>query len=92
MVLALAEAAHSGNVSPNPGVGCVIVAEGAVVGRGYTRPPGGPHAEVVALREAGERARGAAVYVTLEPCSHWGRTPPCADALVRAGVAAVHCA
>jgi diaminohydroxyphosphoribosylaminopyrimidine deaminase / 5-amino-6-(5-phosphoribosylamino)uracil reductase len=92
MSLALTEAERAGNVSPNPAVGCVIVADGTVVGRGYTQPPGGAHAEVVALREAGERARGATVYVTLEPCSHWGRTPPCADALVEAAVAAVHCA
>lgn len=92
MSLALTEAERAGNVSPNPAVGCVIVADGTVVGRGYTQPPGGAHAEVVALRDAGERARGATVYVTLEPCSHWGRTPPCADALVEAEVAVVHCA
>lgn len=92
MSLALTEAERAGVVSPNPAVGCVIVADGSVVGRGHTRKPGGPHAEVVALRDAGERARGATVYVTLEPCSHWGRTPPCADALVDAEVAVVHCA
>ena len=92
MALALDEAERAGNVSPNPAVGCVIVAADQVVGRGFTQPPGGSHAEVVALREAGARARGAAVYVTLEPCSHWGRTPPCADALIAARVAAVHCA
>lgn len=73
--------------SPNPWVGCVVVdASGEVVGRGATEPPGGRHAEVVALDEAGERARGATVYVTLEPCSHTGRTGPCADRLVDAGV------
>lgn len=79
-------------VSPNPSVGCVIVRDGAVVGSGFTSPPGGHHAEAAALLDAGAAARGAEVYVTLEPCSHYGRTPPCADALIDAGVAAVHCA
>jgi diaminohydroxyphosphoribosylaminopyrimidine deaminase/5-amino-6-(5-phosphoribosylamino)uracil reductase len=92
MELALAEAARAAHVSPNPAVGCVIVAEGKVVGRGFTQPPGSAHAEVLALREAGERARGATLYVTLEPCSHWGRTPPCADAVIEAGIAELHCA
>lgn len=92
MSLALAEAKRAGTVSPNPAVGCVIVVGGVVVGRGFTQPPGGAHAEVMALRDAGDRARGATAYVTLEPCSHWGRTPPCADALIEAQVAAVHCA
>ncbi len=79
-----------GRTSPNPAVGAVLVRDGVVVGEGATHPPGGPHAEIVALRAAGDRARGATLYVTLEPCSHHGRTPPCADALIAAGVAAVH--
>ncbi|RKT86660.1 diaminohydroxyphosphoribosylaminopyrimidine deaminase / 5-amino-6-(5-phosphoribosylamino)uracil reductase [Saccharopolyspora antimicrobica] len=79
-----------GTTSPNPPVGCVILGTGGeVVGVGSTRPPGGPHAEVVALRAAGERARGGTAVVTLEPCSHTGRTPPCTDALIAAGVARV---
>lgn len=78
-----------GNTWPNPAVGCVIVKDGQVVGRGWTQPGGRPHAETEALARAGEAARGATAYVTLEPCSHWGRTPPCCDALVRAGVARV---
>ena len=76
-----------GNTWPNPAVGCVIVQGGRVVGRGWTAPGGRPHAETQALAEAGEAARGATAYVTLEPCSHHGKTPPCADALVAAGVA-----
>jgi diaminohydroxyphosphoribosylaminopyrimidine deaminase/5-amino-6-(5-phosphoribosylamino)uracil reductase len=71
---------------PNPNVGCVIVAEGTVVGSGWHQRAGGPHAEIIALGEAGGKARNADVYLTLEPCSHHGRTPPCADALVNAGV------
>jgi diaminohydroxyphosphoribosylaminopyrimidine deaminase/5-amino-6-(5-phosphoribosylamino)uracil reductase len=74
---------------PNPMVGCVIVKDGQVVGTGYHRKAGEPHAETFALQEAGEAARGATVYVTLEPCAHHGRTPPCAEALIRAGVARV---
>jgi diaminohydroxyphosphoribosylaminopyrimidine deaminase/5-amino-6-(5-phosphoribosylamino)uracil reductase len=87
--LADSRAVH-GTTSPNPPVGAVILdSRGTVVGRGATRPPGGPHAEVLALREAGERAEGGTAVVTLEPCSHHGRTPPCTQALVDAGVAEV---
>src|SRR5262249_12136954 len=75
-----------GTVWPNPSVGCVIVKEGRVVGRGWTQPGGRPHGETEALRRAGEAARGATAYVTLEPCCHWGQTPPCVDALITAGV------
>ena len=78
-----------GNVWPNPAVGCVIVRGGRIVGRGWTQPGGRPHAERMALDQAGEAARGATAYVTLEPCAHHGRTPPCAEALIAAGVARV---
>jgi diaminohydroxyphosphoribosylaminopyrimidine deaminase / 5-amino-6-(5-phosphoribosylamino)uracil reductase len=78
-----------GRVWPNPSVGCVIVRDGQVVGRGWTQPTGRPHAETEALARAGELARGATAYVSLEPCAHHGRTPPCADALVSAGVARI---
>ncbi|MER7275931.1 bifunctional diaminohydroxyphosphoribosylaminopyrimidine deaminase/5-amino-6-(5-phosphoribosylamino)uracil reductase RibD [Dactylosporangium sp. NPDC000244] len=79
-----------GETSPNPNVGCVLVApDGQIVGEGRTAPAGGPHAEVRALLAAGERARGATAYVTLEPCDHTGRTGPCSRALVSAGVARV---
>jgi diaminohydroxyphosphoribosylaminopyrimidine deaminase/5-amino-6-(5-phosphoribosylamino)uracil reductase len=78
-----------GNTFPNPAVGAVIVRDGVIVGRGWTQPGGRPHAEAEALRRAGEAARGATLYVTLEPCSHFGKSPPCADAVIAAGLARV---
>lgn len=90
MEQALALARQAGVVSPNPAVGAVLVRDGRVVGEGFTQPPGGPHAEVVALEQAGEAARGADLYVSLEPCCHQGRTPPCTRAIIAAGVASVH--
>jgi pyrimidine deaminase RibD-like protein len=75
-----------GQVWPNPAVGCVIVRDGIIVGQGQTQPGGRPHAERIALDDAGLLARGATAYVTLEPCCHWGKTPPCADAMIRAGI------
>jgi diaminohydroxyphosphoribosylaminopyrimidine deaminase/5-amino-6-(5-phosphoribosylamino)uracil reductase len=90
MRAALALAARGlGNTWPNPAVGCVIVKDGQVLGRGWTQPGGRPHAETEALKRAGPAARGGTAYVTLEPCCHWGRTPPCTDALVAAGLARV---
>ena len=86
--VALAKRGH-GNVSPNPAVGCVIARDGRVIGRGWTQPGGRPHAETVALGHAGDGARGATAYVTLEPCAHHGQTPPCADVLIEAGIARV---
>jgi diaminohydroxyphosphoribosylaminopyrimidine deaminase/5-amino-6-(5-phosphoribosylamino)uracil reductase len=77
------------SATPNPRVGCVIVRDGQVVGSGWHEKTGGPHAEIGALRAAGEHARGATAYVSLEPCSHHGRTPPCVDALIQAGIARV---
>lgn len=81
-----------GQVSPNPAVGAVVVKDGEVVGQGYTQPPGSWHAEIVALRQASEKARGGVMYLTLEPCSHYGRTPPCAKAIAAAGISEVHLA
>ena len=78
-----------GRTSPNPAVGAVVVKNGRVVGEGWTRPAGGPHAEIVALRQAGRGAKGATLYVTLEPCAHHGRTPPCTQAVIAAEVARV---
>jgi diaminohydroxyphosphoribosylaminopyrimidine deaminase/5-amino-6-(5-phosphoribosylamino)uracil reductase len=78
-----------GRTWPNPAVGAVVVKDGIIVGRGWTQPGGRPHAEPVALREAGEAARGATLYVTLEPCSHFGRSPPCSDAVIAAGISRV---
>lgn len=86
--LRLAERAL-GSTAPNPAVGCVIIREGRVVGRGWTQPGGRPHAETVALAQAGSAARGGTAYVTLEPCAHHGQTPPCANALVDAQLARV---
>ena len=90
MALALALGRRGlGRTWPNPAVGAVIVNDGIIVGRGWTQTGGRPHAEVEALRRAGDAARGATLYVTLEPCSHHGKSPPCADAVVAAGVAGV---
>ena len=90
MAHALALAARGlGRTWPNPAVGCVLVKDGIVVGRGWTQPGGRPHAERMALAQAGDGARGATAYVTLEPCAHHGKTPPCAEALIAAGVARV---
>lgn len=76
-----------GLVWPNPAVGCVLVTDGAMIAEGVTQPGGRPHAEAMALRTAGAKARGATAYISLEPCSHWGRTAPCSRALVDAGIA-----
>jgi diaminohydroxyphosphoribosylaminopyrimidine deaminase/5-amino-6-(5-phosphoribosylamino)uracil reductase len=81
-----------GQVSPNPAVGAVVVKNDVVVGQGYTQTPGSWHAEVVALKQAGEQARGGVMYVTLEPCCHYGRTPPCSQAIIAAGITEVHLA
>jgi diaminohydroxyphosphoribosylaminopyrimidine deaminase/5-amino-6-(5-phosphoribosylamino)uracil reductase len=90
MALALALGRRGqGRTWPNPAVGAVIVKDGVIVGRGWTQPGGRPHAEVEALARAGDSARGATLYVTLEPCSHVGKSPPCADAVIAAGIARV---
>ena len=81
-----------GQASPNPAVGAVVVRNDVVVGQGYTQPPGSSHAEISALNQAGEEARGSVMYVTLEPCCHYGRTPPCTQAIIAAGIAEVHLA
>lgn len=90
MAMALAMGRRGlGRAWPNPAVGAVLVKDGVVIGRGFTQPGGRPHAEVEALRHAGDAARGATLYVTLEPCSHHGKSPPCADAIIAAGVTRV---
>src|SRR6266576_502274 len=90
MALALALGRRGqGRTWPNPAVGAVIVKDGVMVGRGWTQAGGRPHAEVEALKRAGDAARGATLYVTLEPCSHYGKTPPCADAVIAAGITRV---
>jgi diaminohydroxyphosphoribosylaminopyrimidine deaminase/5-amino-6-(5-phosphoribosylamino)uracil reductase len=81
-----------GQVSPNPAVGAVVVKDGEVIGQGYTQPPGSWHAEVMALKQADQRSRGGVMYVTLEPCCHYGRTPPCTKAIITAGISEVHMA
>ncbi len=81
-----------GHTSPNPAVGAVVVKDGLVVGKGYTQPAGLDHAEVIALRQAGDKAKGATMYVTLEPCCHYGRTPPCTQAIINAGISEVQIA
>jgi len=81
-----------GQVSPNPAVGAVVVKNDIVVGQGYTQPPGSSHAEVVALKQAGKETQGGVMYVTLEPCCHYGRTPPCTQAIIAADIAEVHLA
>lgn len=81
-----------GTTSPNPPVGAVIVKDGKIISEGWTQPPGQQHAEAMALELAGELARGASLYTTLEPCTHHGRTPPCSEAIIRAGIAEVHVA
>ncbi|NNE58625.1 MAG: bifunctional diaminohydroxyphosphoribosylaminopyrimidine deaminase/5-amino-6-(5-phosphoribosylamino)uracil reductase RibD [Hellea sp.] len=79
--------AQLGRTEPNPAVGCVLVRKGAIVGEGVTADGGRPHAETQAIKMAGSRAQQATAYVTLEPCSHYGQTPPCAKALIEAGIA-----
>src|SRR3546814_19406642 len=78
---------NAGLTTTNPSVGCIVVKDGAIVGRAVTAAGGRPHAEPQALADAGDKARGASLYVTLEPCSHHGRTPPCVDAIIASGIA-----
>src|SRR5947208_9215260 len=78
-----------GRTWPNPAVGAVVVQDAVIIGRGWTQPGGRPHAEPEALKRAGEAARGATLYVTLEPCSHFGKSPPCADAIIASGISRV---
>jgi diaminohydroxyphosphoribosylaminopyrimidine deaminase / 5-amino-6-(5-phosphoribosylamino)uracil reductase len=89
LALSLATLAQ-GQVSPNPAVGAVLVKNGAIIGQGYTQPPGCDHAEIVALKQAGREAHNSILYVTLEPCCHSGRTPPCTQSIINAGVKEVH--
>jgi diaminohydroxyphosphoribosylaminopyrimidine deaminase/5-amino-6-(5-phosphoribosylamino)uracil reductase len=89
VALALARLAQ-GLTTPNPAVGAVVVKNDVILGQGYTQPPGSDHAEIVALKQAGEDARGAALFVTLEPCCHQGRTPPCTQSIIKSGIAEVH--
>src|ERR1041385_3751682 len=90
MALALALGRRGlGHTWPNPAVGAVIVKNGVILGRGWTQDGGRPHAETEALKRAGKAAKGATLYVTLEPCSHQGKTPPCVEAILRAGIARV---
>jgi diaminohydroxyphosphoribosylaminopyrimidine deaminase/5-amino-6-(5-phosphoribosylamino)uracil reductase len=81
-----------GSTSPNPAVGAVITKDGVIIGEGYTQPPGAAHAEIVAIEQAGKESRGATMYITLEPCCHFGRTPPCTEAIIEGGIAEVHIA
>ena len=81
-----------GSTSPNPAVGAVVVKDGEIVGEGFTQPPGGDHAEVAAIKRAGALASGATLYVTLEPCNHTGRTPPCTDSIITSGISTVYAA
>src|SRR4051794_20864431 len=80
------EVGQHGDPSPNPHVGCVIVHDDRLIATGYHASAGDRHAEIVALEQAGEQARGATLYVTLEPCNHFGKTPPCTDAIIKAGI------
>jgi diaminohydroxyphosphoribosylaminopyrimidine deaminase / 5-amino-6-(5-phosphoribosylamino)uracil reductase len=89
LAISLAKLAQ-GQVSPNPAVGAVLVKNGTIIGQGYTQPPGFDHAEIVALKQAGREASGSTLYITLEPCCHCGRTPPCTQAIIEAGVKEVH--